>query len=244
MQLKSFIAFFFAAPPQVITKFRSETVKLSENIVLNCDARGDSPMQIQWYLHGKPIKKNERFFIRNDTWPKRIKSSLKIESAVREDSDIFTCLVSNIYGKDEMNIHLTVQEPPESPKALKVIDNRSQEVKLSWTQAFNGNSEINRFWITCHPKDYSCKSIINSYFHFFCSNSDIIIIASEFSSFGYLNMSIENLSNENEPFFLVRDLKPATLYLCSVKAENDVGLSGASNTVEFMTEEQGEYFPS
>jgi len=148
---------FFTAPPQFMTKFRSEKVRVSKDVTLSCDARGDSPMQIQWYLDKKLIKQNKKFTIRNETWPKRIVSSLKIETVSRKDSAIFTCLVSNVYGKDEMSIHLTVQEPPESPKFLKVIDHRSREAKLSWYQSFNGNSEINRFWITCHSKDYTCK---------------------------------------------------------------------------------------
>lgn len=152
--------FTYKAHPQFLTKFRSETVRLSDDIELTCDARGDSPMKIQWFLDKQAIEKDDRFTIKNETWPKRMVSSLRIESARRRDSALFTCLVSNSYGKDETNIRLIVQEPPESPKDLRVMEQRSREVKLAWSQSFNGNSEINRFWITCHPKDYSCKSPI------------------------------------------------------------------------------------
>ncbi|XP_015789765.1 Down syndrome cell adhesion molecule-like protein Dscam2 isoform X2 [Tetranychus urticae] len=203
--------------PQFVTKFRSETVRLSDDIELSCDARGDSPMTIEWLHDKQPLEKDVRFTIRNQTWPKRLVSSLRIESARRRDSALFTCLVSNSYGKDETNIRLIVQEPPESPKDLRVLEQRSREAKLTWSQSFNGNSEINRFWITCHPKDYS---------------------SGEFSSFGHLNMSVDNLSIEEGPIYIVRDLRPATTYVCSVKSENDVGLSKSSNTVEFKTEEQ------
>jgi fibronectin type III domain len=53
-------------------------------------------------------------------------------------------------------------------------------------------------------------------------------------------MSVDNLSTENGPTFLVRDLRPATTYICEVKAENDVGLSEPSNSINFTTDEQGD----
>ncbi|XP_074605506.1 cell adhesion molecule Dscam1-like isoform X2 [Brevipalpus obovatus] len=214
----------FLSPPIFMTKFMSENVRLSDDIELECDARGDSPMEIEWFLDKQPIDMKDRFVIRNETWPNRMLSTLRIESARRRDSALFTCLVTNAYGKDETNIRLIVQEPPESPKNFKVLHYRSREAKLSWSQSFNGNSDINRFWITCHPKDYSSP---------------------EFSSFGHLNVSVDRLtkntgkmSPEEGQSHVVRDLRPSTAYVCSVKAENDVGLSKASNTVEFKTEEQ------
>lgn len=165
-------------------------------------------------------------------------STLSINSAKRRDSALFTCLVENLYGKDETNIRLIVQEPPESPKELKLIDRRSREARLSWSQLFNGNSEINRFWITCHIKDSSCKYDL----HLLIVTIILIKLsqlAAEFSSFGHLNVTVDNLASEKVQSYTIRDLKPATIYVCSIKSENDVGLSLSSNTIEFKTDEQG-----
>lgn len=40
---------------------------------------------------------------------KRMSSEITIKSAERRDSALFTCLVTNAFGRDDMNIRLIVQ---------------------------------------------------------------------------------------------------------------------------------------
>lgn len=95
-------------------------------------------MKITWFLDKHPIEEKGHFSIKNETWANGMMSTLLISSAKRRDSALFTCLVNNLYGKDETNIRLIVQEPPEPPKEMSLVDRRSREVRLSWTQLFNG----------------------------------------------------------------------------------------------------------
>lgn len=148
-----------AAPPRFTTKFRSETARLGEESSLKCEAIGDNPMEIKWHIDKQPLNTadDSRYEITEEISESKLTSTIKIESAKRRDSALFTCLVTNAFGQDETNIRLIVQEPPESPKEVKVIDQRSRTAKLSWSQPFNGNTPIIKFWITCHPKDFQSK---------------------------------------------------------------------------------------
>jgi len=94
---------------------------------------------------------------RDEMSDKRTVSSLKIESAKRKDCKIFSCGVSNSFGSDVMNIQLIVQEPPEAPRDLKLIQSTSRTAKLAWSVPFNGNNQILKYWITCFPKDTFSK---------------------------------------------------------------------------------------
>lgn len=46
-------------------------------------------------------------------------------------------------------------------------------------------------------------------------------------------------SDEGESSGIIRGLRPLTVYLCSIQAENEVGLSIASHRIEVHTEEEG-----
>ena len=83
---------------------------------------------------------------------RRLVSSLTITSARRKHSALFTCFVTNAFGESEMNIRLIVQEPPESPREVNLLDVSSRSAKLSWTTPFHGNNQITRYWINCHTR--------------------------------------------------------------------------------------------
>lgn len=70
------------------------------------------------------------------------KSQLNIINADREDSGIYTCLAENLYGRSEHVIYLAVQERPDPPGSLEVIEVTSRSVKLAWRKPFDGNSPI------------------------------------------------------------------------------------------------------
>jgi len=101
----------------------------------------------------QPLEEDSRFERRDENRDKKMLSSLKIESVKRKDSSLFSCVVKNSYGEDESNIRLIVQEPPEPPRELKVIEKTSRSVKLTWSIPFDGNNQILKYWITCFPKE-------------------------------------------------------------------------------------------
>lgn len=149
-----------AVPPRFTSKYQSHTVRIGDPIVLRCEAVGDNPMTVIWNSDKSTVILNpgEHGYERRDEMSdKRIVSSMRIESAKRKDSKTFSCLVTNSYGSDVMNIQLMVQEPPEAPRDLKLIQSTSRTAKLAWSIPFNGNNQILKYWITCFPSDTFSK---------------------------------------------------------------------------------------
>ncbi|KAI1278123.1 Down syndrome cell adhesion molecule-like protein Dscam2 [Halotydeus destructor] len=142
-------------PPKFVLKFQSEAVRLHAEAILKCEAQGDQPLGIKWTMDKQAISGQDevRFVRTEEHGDRRLRSTLRISSVTRRDSALFTCTVSNAYGSDEMNIRLMVQEAPESPLQLKLVDRTSRTAKLSWLTPFSGNSVIIKYWITCHPRD-------------------------------------------------------------------------------------------
>lgn len=144
-----------AVPPRFTSKFQSQTVRLAESTVIKCEAVGDQPLSIEWMHDKNPLKflskehSTTRIERQDESNEKNASSSLKIVRAQRSDSGIFTCLVNNSYGDDQAIIQLIVQEPPEPPRDVKILERYSRSVKFSWSLPFNGNSQILKHWITC-----------------------------------------------------------------------------------------------
>lgn len=119
-------------------------------------------MKVTWSLDNKSQQlrtDDPRFEKREEMSERKIISSLKIDSVKRKDSSLFTCSVSNAFGEDEMNIRLIVQEAPEAPKDVRLLEVNSRSAKISWSLPFNGNNQITKYWITCHPKDMFGKNM-------------------------------------------------------------------------------------
>lgn len=72
-------------------------------------------------------------------------SELGIERSIRQDTGIFICTASNAYGNDEMNIQLIVQEIAEPPRNVRVMDQLSRSIGVSWNQPYAGNSPITSY---------------------------------------------------------------------------------------------------
>jgi len=65
----SFIAFcwlvgwllvrLFIVPPRFLLKFQSEAVRLGEEALLKCEADGETPMTISWFVNKEPISASD-----------------------------------------------------------------------------------------------------------------------------------------------------------------------------------------
>nr|XP_042900815.1 Down syndrome cell adhesion molecule-like protein Dscam2 [Parasteatoda tepidariorum] len=143
-------------PPRFDTKFRSETARKGDVVRLKCESTGDHPMTIVWNLDKQPLTPTEdtRYELKELVdKKKRMSSEITIKSAERRDSALFTCLVRNAFGQDDMNIRLIVQEPPEPPRDVRVVEHKSRSAKISWSSPFNGNSAIIRYLVQCKSSD-------------------------------------------------------------------------------------------
>lgn len=108
---------------------------------------GDIPIAIMWKMGGQQIADNgdQKYEFRQQPLGDGMVSELAISRTIRQDTGVFTCHASNAYGQDTMNIQLIVQEIPEPPRNIRVTDQQSRSIGLSWTQSYAGNSQINNY---------------------------------------------------------------------------------------------------
>lgn len=110
-------------------------------------------MEIIWKTGGQRIitDGDPRYTIRGQQLAEGMVSELGIERTIRQDTSYYTCSASNTYGHDEMTIQLIVQEIPEPPRNVRVLEQLSRSIGLSWTQPYDGNSPINNYIVQYKP---------------------------------------------------------------------------------------------
>ncbi|ROT63266.1 Down syndrome cell adhesion molecule-like protein [Penaeus vannamei] len=144
------------APAHFPEKMGREVVRIGQTAVLRCPARGDRPIDILWSVDGRRLDphadprwahKDSRIEVREEVIDGGLTSELALTSAARSHSATYTCHAANAFGRDTRNIELVVQEEPEQPKNLRVVETHSRRVKLSWTAPYNGNSPIQNYLI-------------------------------------------------------------------------------------------------
>lgn len=80
-----------------------------------------------------------------------LKSQVTVLHTDRDDSGSYKCIAENNFGKSQHVINLAVQERPEAPNTLKVIQIQSRSVRLAWTKPFDGNSPIIGYLVQYQP---------------------------------------------------------------------------------------------
>ncbi len=78
-------------------------------------------------------------------------SQLSISRSDRHDSGRYRCSAENQYGRSEHNIYLGVQESPDAPTNLEVLEVKSRTVKLSWKRPYDGNSPVLSYLVQYKP---------------------------------------------------------------------------------------------
>ncbi|XP_066145683.1 cell adhesion molecule Dscam1 isoform X30 [Euwallacea fornicatus] len=199
------------APPQFEVKFRNQTSRRGDPAVLQCEAKGEKPIGILWNINNKRLepKGDNRYTIREEILPNGVLSDLSIKRTERSDSAIFTCVATNAFGSDDTNINMIVQEVPEVPYGLKVLDKSGKTVQLSWVSPYDGNSPIKKYIIEYKPSKGSWDK-----------QSERVLIPGDQTEAGIFT------------------LRPATTYHIRIVAENDIGSSDPSDTVTIITAEE------
>lgn len=110
-------------------------------------------MEILWKISGQHIiaDGDPRYTIREQPLAEGMVSELGIERTIRQDTGVYTCSATNTYGHDEMHIQLIVQEIPEPPRNVRVLEQLSRSIGLSWTQPYAGNSPISNYIVQYKP---------------------------------------------------------------------------------------------
>ena len=199
------------APPSFEIKKRTQTALISENTVLQCEAKGEKPIGVLWNMNNKRLDANvdPRYTIREEIQDGGVLSTISIKRTERDDSALFTCVATNAFGSDDTSINLIIQEKPETPYGLKVIDKSGRMVKLSWQAPYNGNSNLTRYVIEFKPSKGTWRNDI-----------DHVLVPGD------------------QTMAAVFSLKPATTYHFRIVAQNSIGVSEPSDTVTIETAEE------
>lgn len=164
-------------------------------------------------LNSEPIlQDSSRYEITDKLTDHGLISYLDILKTERKDSGLWTCFAYNQYGHDDTNIQLIIQEKPDSPQDIQIIEINSRSLKISWTAPFNGNLPITSYLIQ--------YTDVQSNFN----NNELKSV---------YNLTIKN----NECLALITQLKPAHTYYIRLIAENRLGTSDASNIIDVITDE-------
>ncbi|XP_047359251.1 Down syndrome cell adhesion molecule-like protein Dscam2 isoform X29 [Vespa velutina] len=210
--LSAVILISVQAPPHFEIKLRNQTARRGEPAVLQCEAQGEKPIGILWNMNNKRLdpKSDSRYTIREEILANGVLSDLSIKRTERTDSALFTCVATNAFGSDDTSINMIVQEVPEVPYGLKVLDKSGRSVQLSWAAPYDGNSPIKRYVIEYKISKGSWETDIDK----------VLVPGSQQNVAGVFN------------------LRPATTYHLRIVAENEIGTSDPSDTVTIITAEE------
>ncbi|RWS31663.1 Down syndrome cell adhesion molecule-like protein, partial [Leptotrombidium deliense] len=194
------------------SSFSAQTVKKGSFLEISCDAEGEKPLNIVWSKDRAVFdpRKELRYQLIESLKEEGLHHLLKIKSADRRDSALFTCTASNAYGKDEYNVQVILQEIPDKPETVIASQIESRRAVISWTIPYSGNSPILSYHIEYRVAEKSAD---------------------------FTAMSLESASG-NVNSFTLRKLRPLTSYEVRVKCENSLGWSEYSDIIHFTSEEE------
>ncbi|XP_076048641.1 Down syndrome cell adhesion molecule 4 isoform X2 [Oratosquilla oratoria] len=207
------------APPHFAEKQGRVVVRLGETARLRCAAKGDLPIDIFWSVEGRrldphaepsfSLHHSRRMEVREELAEGGLVSELVILSSARSHSATYACQAANLFGRDLTSIKLVVQEVPEQPKNLRVLDAQSRQVKLSWTAPYSGNTQIQNYVIQYKLASEAWPSVPDQ-------------------------LSVPGEQSEG----VITELSPASAYHLRVTAQNALGLGTPSEVIQATTEEE------
>ncbi|KAK5645477.1 hypothetical protein RI129_006777 [Pyrocoelia pectoralis] len=209
--LSAVILISVQAPPQFDIKLHNQTSRRGDPAVLQCEAKGEKPIGILWNINNKRLepKGDARYTIREEILPTGVISDLSIKRTDRSDTALFTCVATNAFGSDDTSINMIVQEIPEVPYGLKVLDKSGRTVQLSWVAPYDGNTPITRYVIEYKQSKLAWEG-----------GMERVLAPGDQTEAGIFT------------------LKPATTYHIRIVAENEIGSSEPSDTVTIITAEE------
>ncbi|XP_073994587.1 Down syndrome cell adhesion molecule 4 isoform X2 [Rhodnius prolixus] len=199
------------SPAYFVQKSKQLYIQKGEQAHVQCTAIGDTPISVMWKVGQQKIGEDfdPRFAVREQLLDEGMVSELGISKVTRHDSGILSCYAVNSFGSDEMKIHLIVQEIPELPKNIRVIDQQSRSLQLSWTQPYTGNSPITSYIIQ--------YKLVSEPWH--VTPAKVVV------------PGIQTVAT-------VASLNPATSYHLRILAENKLGISEPSEVIQVTTQEE------
>ncbi|XP_071538790.1 cell adhesion molecule Dscam2-like isoform X2 [Panulirus ornatus] len=218
------------APPRFTSRATNVSVGTGGHAILRCPVTGDQPMKLSWRKDGRIITPSESY--RHELRESTVGSvgvrgragggeeervlELVVTGVAREDGGQYVCTADNAHGHASTTVTLLVQEPPDLPRSLHVVDKGSRHVHLAWEAPQDGNSPITKY--TLHYTrlgDWQQKALQPPQ-----------------EQQGEEEVSVGGQETEAT----VDTLTPATQYLFTLYAHNAMGPSKPSEALQVTTE--------
>lgn len=131
--------------------FEVTRVRLGRSLQVECRAFGEQPLQVRWMRERMELSPNDRRYERSllMTDDGAI-ARLAIASVTRKDSATFTCVASNAFGQAELAQRVLVEEAPDPPTNVQLIERSHTSATVRFAVPYNGNSPIRTYvaeWI-------------------------------------------------------------------------------------------------
>ncbi|XP_037298795.1 Down syndrome cell adhesion molecule-like protein Dscam2 [Manduca sexta] len=206
---------------------RNMTVKRTAQAILQCDARGDPPIQLQWTHNMKRVDLTTyRVSVSEKRSDSGVSSQLTIAHAERPDSGVYRCRAENAYGRDELLIYLAVQELPEAPGAVAAGARGGRGAVVRWRRGYDGNARLHAYRLQ------------------FRVVSDDAAAPADWTDAPVRDVPLDRIMEKQESSqpdsevileYRVDGLRPATTYAMRLAAVNDIGDSDYSEPVIVQT---------
>ncbi|KAH9380972.1 hypothetical protein HPB48_021078 [Haemaphysalis longicornis] len=205
-----------SVPARFEEKFKVQTVRRGEGATLQCQALGDSPLEITWSQDKKrlmfaPVTRYEKFESNTENG---VTSELVIPTTDRSDAALYTCLAKNEYGSDERNIKLLVVEVPAQPLDLRILEVWSRKVNVIWSEPYSGNSLITNYIV-----------------HYWRDRGEFPTTLLANCREKGAHRLLEQTVPSGQTSTTIGELHPGSSYSLTVTAENEVGQGPPSDPV-------------
>ncbi|XP_047108457.1 Down syndrome cell adhesion molecule-like protein 1 homolog isoform X1 [Schistocerca piceifrons] len=211
MALNKIIYVTVHVPARFSTSLQNVTVAKGGTAAIDCVARGDKPITVKWFHGGDLFEAHNhpRADVSEESLEFGIHSRITLKNVLRNDTSAFLCHADNQYGNDQSEIWVIVQEVPEPPGNLHVLNFSSRAVNLTWEQPYSGNSQITVYTIQHKHKLVAWEKNVSQ-------------------------MTVPG----DQTFASITGLQPANSYHFRVTARNSLGSSNASDTITVTTAEE------
>ncbi|XP_066587504.1 cell adhesion molecule Dscam1 isoform X2 [Prorops nasuta] len=226
-------------PARFESPSKNVTIRRGESVTLDCTVIGDNPIEVQWTHNNDRLDTNaHRLGLSEIKTNNGLKSQLSIGISDRQDSGAYRCTADNAYGRGEHVIYLAVQERPDPPASLEVIEIGSRSVRLLWKRSFDGNSPIRNYVIQYRSLNHGTNDDWHP-----TKTHNITFAPGSNSNANSIDPTQTGLSpfetsNEDQEVALVGGLHPAVTYTFRVFAINSIDASSPTEPVVAKTQEE------
>ncbi|RWS27917.1 cell adhesion molecule-like protein, partial [Leptotrombidium deliense] len=208
--------------PRVKALINSTVIRKGERTDIACQVVGSQPISIVWTRNENGeyrFASTDHYTVREDIKDGVKLSLLSIEFSTRKDSAVFSCVATNFYGRAKSTVSVIVEEPPDAPFDFRVLEIGSKKVIFSWTNGYNGNSQIIGYEV-----QYKLKTGTFECF-------DLSELKSWFEARKHFVTELSLGSNSLQ----IDGLRSMQQYKFRIRAKNEIGESVFSDEIELTT---------